>query len=473
MNKYINSLKTGELLVDMDDYDLYVTEEGYNIPMPSTKELKHRIIHYLENTIEGINFRKNDIPKILENMERLMNGIEIRQDQLNKQYEGFDGSFDQHRNTSKYIRDINANNVNQLGDLNLALDSVSYDALDERIFELVNEFNIINTDFRNGVFVQDIASKNKILMELWTEIEKLMEEANSKLNNMGRFKASAGLKRNESVRQNVYDAYYSKRQFNFTLGGFPSIKMRYRQNITSQSQYLQASYNAREGFAKWFFGQLYLDALTRKRFPVDRGSGLWYKGFRHKKDERTGSYNGRRHYKWDLFENVPLEGQNNTAHRDKVPSLAYVRSASNFIMFDNPSRFHKDTKNAYATKTKNSGYRGIVYNQHGTATWTRNFKHISANGTYRTNAKLMAKIVKSDNGKQRHPRYVNNTKNRRSCHSSGYPSFPIIGRDHWWISHTNLDNREALNFRIGLTKQLTTTTIRSDKLNFNEDKGWT
>src|SRR5699024_10075465 len=52
--KYLNSLKTGELLVDMDSHDLYVTEEGYNIPMPTTSALKERIINYLENTIEGI-----------------------------------------------------------------------------------------------------------------------------------------------------------------------------------------------------------------------------------------------------------------------------------------------------------------------------------------------------------------------------------------------------------------------------------
>ena len=44
MNKYVNSLKTGELLVDLSSHDVYVTEEGFNIPIPTTKGLKEHVI---------------------------------------------------------------------------------------------------------------------------------------------------------------------------------------------------------------------------------------------------------------------------------------------------------------------------------------------------------------------------------------------------------------------------------------------
>src|SRR5699024_11604258 len=89
--------------------------------------------------------------------------------------------------------------------------------------------------------------------------------------------------------------------------------------------------------------QKYLDPLTRKRLPGMRGSGLWYKGFATKRDEQTGSLNGRRHERWDLFENVPLEGQNNV-QRVTTPTVAYVRSPTNFVMFENANTYRSEER---------------------------------------------------------------------------------------------------------------------------------
>src|SRR5699024_12113568 len=348
--KYLNSLKTGELLVDMDSHDLYVSEEGYNIPMPTTSALKERIINYLENTIDGINFRKSEVPLLIKNIEKIRVDLEDRQNEISKEYEGFEGQIVQDLVTNKYLNKITQNNINQLGDLRLTVDEIDFEYLDTRIFELIDEFNLLNMDFRSNVYIDDANTKNAILMEIWTDIQKLMDESNKKLNRMGTFSGSLTLKKNVTKRQTVYDAYYTKRQFNFTLGGHADIGMRYRQNYQTQQQYLDGIKKAREGFIKWFYGQKYLDPLTRKRLPGMRGSGLWYKGFATKRDEQTGSLNGRRHEKWDLFENVPLEGQNN-AQSVNTPTVAYVRSPTNFVMFENANTYSRNNKSGYSYRT--------------------------------------------------------------------------------------------------------------------------
>ena len=76
MEKYINTLKTGEILVDLRDHDVYVTEDGYNIPIPSTKGIRDQVINFLENDVEGIKLKKRLIPSIVSEVSKKANDIE-------------------------------------------------------------------------------------------------------------------------------------------------------------------------------------------------------------------------------------------------------------------------------------------------------------------------------------------------------------------------------------------------------------
>lgn len=200
-----------------------------------------------------------------------------------------------------------------------------------------------------------------------------------------------------------------------------------------------------------------------------RGSGLWYKGFATKRDEQTGSLNGRRHERWDLFENVPLEGQNN-AQSVNTPTVSYVRSPTNFVMFENTNMYSRNNKSGYSYRTGVVGAKIVQYNMYGNQTWQKDFRHIGS--SYRTNNNLLKRIVGSDNGMQRTPKYFYNNKDKMSSISPGAPSWPIIVRDYYWLSHTGLANREAMNLRVGLKKTLSTTEISTARYGFNNTRGW-
>ena len=470
MGKYLNSLKTGEIMLDTDLDDIYVTEEGYNLPIPSTSNLRKMITNYLENTIDGMNFRKNEIPMIIDSIERLKDNLETRQNEINYEYESIEGQIKNDLNNSKYLSKITKNNINQLGDLKMVFDEIDYDILDERIFGLIDDFNNINIDSGSGIYN---SGNNQELIEIWNDIQSLMQLSNTKLKNMGTFEGSAVLQKNTTQVQNIYDTYYSRRQFNFTLGGHPDIGMANRNtNITSETEYLNTVMKAREGFIKWFYGQKYLDPLTRQRFPTHRGSGLWYKGFQTKRDEATRNNNlhGRRNPQWDLFEAVPLEGQNNSMNVN-TPTVPYIRSATNYILFENSNSMNGNNSTNYSYNTAPNTNKIVRYNSYGNQEWEKDFRHIGDN--YRTNNELLNRIVARDNGMQRTPKYFYNNHDQMSAISKGAPTFPVIVRDWYWISHTGLVNREGMLIRLGLVKSFSVTEISTSRYGFNESRGWT
>src|SRR5699024_11963877 len=67
------------------------------------------------------------------------------------------------------------------------LDKNDLKFIDKRLLELVNEFNLINSDSRNKIYVQDAQNKSKQLTAIWNEINALMDDANKKLSKMGSF----------------------------------------------------------------------------------------------------------------------------------------------------------------------------------------------------------------------------------------------------------------------------------------------
>lgn len=49
LEKYKESLKTGELLVDLYNYDIYVSNSGLEYPIPVTSEIREEIINWIES----------------------------------------------------------------------------------------------------------------------------------------------------------------------------------------------------------------------------------------------------------------------------------------------------------------------------------------------------------------------------------------------------------------------------------------
>lgn len=471
LKKYLNSLQTGELLIDFEGSDLYVSEEGYNLPIPSNKKLKDDIIHYLENTIEGINFRTRDIPRLIKQIDELRRKIEERQELINKKYDEISMSIDDQIKDLTYISKVTENNIQQLGDLNLSIDKNDLQFIDNRLLELVDEFNMINSDSRNKVYVDDARAKNRQLMEIWKEIELLMEDANKKLSKMGSFSGTMMLKRAVTTREMAYDCYYSRRQFNFTInGGHGDIGFPYSWNYAyNTSQYLDFCKKTRRGFIKWFYGQKYLDSLTRLRFPAYNGSGFWYKGFATKKDIRNGSIHGKRNPKWDLFEYVPLKGQLNQTSRSNF-NIPFIRSASNFSMYDAGNWSGEKKPNEYNHTSVVVDSKRPQYKIGGSQTFQKNFKHIGKK--YHADTKLIKRIIGRDNGRQRIPKYFYNNRDMMSCISPGAPTFPIVVRDVPFVSHTGFKNREGMQIRIGVSKYVSNTDIRLVRMKFSNTRGW-
>ncbi|WPH64258.1 hypothetical protein [Staphylococcus phage vB_StaM_PB50] len=471
MNKYFNSLQTGELLIDFEGADIYVSEEGYNVPIPSNKKLKDDIIKYLENSIEGINYRTREIPRFIKQIEELRRKIEERQDSMNRQYDDINMGIDDNIKDLTYISKVTENNVQQLGDLKLSIDKNDLKFIDKRLLELVNEFNLINSDSRNKIYVQDAQNKSKQLTAIWNEINALMDDANKKLSKMGSFSGTMMIKRSVTTRRMAYDAYYSKRLFNFTTnGGHGDIGFPWSYNYASNlSTYLDFTKRAKRGFIKWFYGQKYLDSLTRLRFPAYNGSGFWYKGFATKKDVRNGSIHGMRNPSWDLFETVPLKGQLNQTDRNNF-NLPYIRSATNYTMFDAGNWSGEKKPNSYNHTSVIVDSKRPTYRIGGSQTFQRNFNHIGKR--YNVDTKLIKRIVAKDDGTQRTPRYKFNNKDMNSCVSPGAPTFPVIVRDIPFISHTGFQNREGMVIRMGVSKYVSQTEIRLVRMKFNNSKGW-
>src|SRR5699024_11981331 len=130
------------------------------------------------------------------------------------------------------------------------LDKNDLKFIDKRLLELVNEFNLINSDSRNKIYVQDAQNKSKQLTAIWNEINALMDDANKKLSKMGSFSGTMMIKRSVTTRRMAYDAYYSKRLFNFTTnGGHGDIGFPWSYNYASNlSTYLDFTKRAKRGF---------------------------------------------------------------------------------------------------------------------------------------------------------------------------------------------------------------------------------
>lgn len=209
LTKYVNTLKTGELLVDLDNDDIFISEEGINIPLPKTTQLKKEAINFLENDTEGIKI-KNELAgrklKYLENIKSITeNTQQSAFDILN------DRNLQANSNTSRsiYLEKINTYNIQQLGTIKLDIENIEtqFPNYKNRLDNLVKEFNNLST-YNGDINYSTI--KNQELMSIYNELNSLLVEINKKLNNMSDLTGTVNALRSTSIPVTLWDVGFQQ-----------------------------------------------------------------------------------------------------------------------------------------------------------------------------------------------------------------------------------------------------------------------
>lgn len=462
MGKYINTLKTGELLVDLNNHDIYVTEEGFNIPIPTTKQLRDKIINYLENDLEGIKIRQQVIPGKINNLFSIKQAIEEQQQNI---FDRTKNLLDDSRSLDRqytFLNKVNENNVNQLGDLKVNLNNIKDLNYVTRINSLINEFNRINTNAQSGVYSNDATNKNTYLNSLWTEIIALMSEVNNKLNGLGSFSGKIVLKRNATRTIEAYDVTYTRRLYNFSNWT----------TINSASDLIYASQAIRPKFISWFKGNAYQDLSMANIMDYGiRGTGFFYKNFPNKVDLNSGNTYARRFMDWDLLEGIPaFDYWNNPADW----SLGYMRSNTNNLLPDYWGQGRYATSSGwtkrYKFETASNDYSKFGY---GADTWRKPFSIGGASETTTTDS--LMNIITSVNDPYAMQRTPRSTKwnSIDGAVSNVMPIIPTITREIPYISTTNIRNNDGILVRMGIKKTLNETELAYSEYTFNNTNGWT
>ncbi len=444
LKNYVNSLKTGEMLVDLTNHDVYVTEEGVNIPIPTTKALRDEVINFLNNDLEGIKLKNSS----LERLDRLQVSIKAAKDQADNayntalDYSGVPESFESDR---LYLTDVNAKTINQLGDLKVNLDTITDLNLKERLQNAINEFNRVNLDGRSTLYTTTIGSSNTYLLELWNEIVSLMDQVNRKLDRLGSFSGSVKLKRNTTRTIEAFDCTYSRRLQNFTGWAY----------VGSADQYIATTSTSQGKFEAWFRGEAYQD-LTRSDMLVgiEQGTGLWYKNFPHKVDIATGSYLARPYEEWDLFEVVPLSDFSSLS---PGWNINYVLSLSNVILPDLDAKGAYASAGAWTTRMTFNKYSVDMSKFGYGSDWWR--QPVSSHGasTVTTSDSLMSRVANMNDkyGFQRTPKQT-----YHSGITSRYaPALATMVRAVPYYSSVGIPNTDGITIRLGLRKTVRETVL--------------
>lgn len=195
LENYIKSIKSGELLVDLSNYDLYVTEEGVELPIPITKNLKKKIINFInsldiEDRTQLLLNNLNKIENIKEKLVDLIGSIEVLDKDLEISYKNLN-------NHKVYFEKITENNINYLGyldydDFSSFPNSYYLTYYQNEINKLIGMFNtILNEQNENFGNLNKYSYKDKYtskykrnLYTIYVEILSLYKKLSEKSENL-------------------------------------------------------------------------------------------------------------------------------------------------------------------------------------------------------------------------------------------------------------------------------------------------
>lgn len=281
MRNYINTLRTGELLVDMQNYDIYVTEEGINIPIPITKGLREAVLKFINTELDTVVLKKSQISDNIAYTIPLYEKINKQQQELFDRGMFLHNRKDNEDHRTIYLSKVNQNNINQLGDINIQLNDLPIDKHTAELKSYIDKFNQINNDH---AFRSSIEQGRKEMMELWNNIVRLMDLTNMKLDSLG----NSWVEVNAPVIR-VEEGF----KYDVNFDDWLDHHERYMGiNANDRNQWTNLCKSLMNHATDWFFGRNMENGLSRTGFGSDgkywygggSGSGMLYKGLPYKKD---------------------------------------------------------------------------------------------------------------------------------------------------------------------------------------------
>lgn len=339
LEKYVNSLKTGELIVDPDNHDIFISEEGLNIPLPKTKELREKIIDFLSNNVEGIKLKNELLGRKLKYSEKLKENIEDLQHQAYLKLNA--SALQVHHNTSKaiFLEKFSRWNIHQLGTLKLEMDDliehVPYYA--ERLQNLVEKFNVYSSYANDQEYVQ---TKNDELFYLWEEIKDLFDEANDRVSKLLDIKGSISILKVKTTEIDVWDLGFGLARFNLKNSNEYSY-LREADELTNKWNQAKMISLVTDTYVKDLRTGLLLD-LNKMKDPeiryVDWGRPIW-KGYSKFDNDRTPlNYYSSLDERWNVTGNrTPSFGKiprNKSGFGDRYASLDLEYYRNNACIID-------------------------------------------------------------------------------------------------------------------------------------------
>ena len=467
MKNYINTLKTGELLVDFHDYDIYVTEEGLNIPIPITKNLREKVLDFIRTNLDTPILKKSQISEDILNTSTFKYKIEQNQAELYDRGLYLYNREADSRNKAIILEKITQRNINQLGDISLQLNNLPIDDEIAKMKEYVERWNRVNNVHN---YTDHDPKINSDLKLMWDNIVQLMNIVNRKLDSLGHsyYEFTEYNFHKETYQGDHYDIYYDDFLDRLNFNGLSPEQWRDRCNgqLYKLKNFVSGTtYNGMNIRGPWYNGYC--------------GTGMFYKNFPFKRDERfTGGATGKYGYVYQSYPGSELQGSASSYRRvdwdaaQTVPnraiknldpnSIDYIRNPANWSL----SRYMELRKDPSSSYTINY-YRpdeNSFRTQIPAADWGR---HAGYPGVFNTSSYSKVQPMDLDldaisyvdphNPNQRLPRET-------GPNISKYPARPVITHSSTpWHSIRELGvfpNTVLYQVRVGVTKRFNTTTIK-------------
>lgn len=495
MKNYINTLRTGEILVDFDDYDVYVTEEGLNIPIPVTKGLREKVLEFIKNDLDTGLFKQSQIHDDISHTTALIQKINEKQQEENNRLNFAQKRFNDAKQRIVYLSDINEKNINQLGDI--ILQTGDYDKFIKdttgKLKDYIDLFNKINND---SSFNDDQRLKNQKLMNIWDAIRDLMKDTNEALDELPSATGKVHFVYTNTVDAWIYDVDYS--DFLSQHGEYSPYRIWDHTSYARACRNLQGNY---ERFIKgtgpgdmsglWINGPWYgnINPAHRRLGGFDVGANILYPGFSGKINLECNDNMASHFSDWDLAEAVPSQERLNAKGGNAYEAfnqwnhLGPGEDLYQYILMPGNYRMHPGIwpNGAWNIEeyTGDSNYSDFMCNHQGMAYNSPYFSaSVATYGEMRADGRRIPivrdVIAQPGWGIQLTPRYTKGNSINGYL-SPACPAIPVLAANYGsasWVSLPPFGSKHQntlYQFRVGLKKHIRQTNIQvvDDSWNIN------
>jgi len=119
LKRYKQSIQTGEMLVDLQNYDIFVTEEGIELPIPITRNLREIVMSYIRSLKGDFNTRYLYLLQYADKIRQLKETIDNLNTDLRPNIISLDRSATQNYYRNIYFENLTLNNLRLAGTQNI------------------------------------------------------------------------------------------------------------------------------------------------------------------------------------------------------------------------------------------------------------------------------------------------------------------------------------------------------------------